>query len=159
METFMNLSSRPRRPSNSRPAPSDEGSFTVSNLDEPSPSVGEQPIFSVIGADIVVTGNIEASVDLHIDGRVEGDVRCKTLILGEASTIMGNVFADRVRAAGVVTGSIETNDLAIEASARVSGDVLYERIRVTNGAQIDGSLKCKSGAAALKTRHSKATEA
>lgn len=154
----MNLSSRPRRPSNSRPAASDEGSFTVSNLHEPTP-VAEQPIFSVIGADIVVTGNIEASVDLHIDGRVEGDVRCKTLILGEASTIMGNVSADRVRAAGAVTGSIETNDLAIEASARVSGDLLYERIRVTNGAQIDGSLKCKSGAAALKTRRGKAGKA
>ncbi|MDB5697761.1 MAG: cell shape determination protein CcmA [Alphaproteobacteria bacterium] len=155
----MNLSSRPRRTSSSRPAPSDEGSFTVSNVDDPTPTAGEQPVFSVIGADIVVTGSIEASVDLHIDGRVEGDVRCKTLILGEASAITGNVFADRVRAAGIVTGSIETNDLAIEASARVSGDVLYERIRITNGAQIDGNLKCKTSAAALKTRRSKATEA
>jgi cytoskeletal protein CcmA (bactofilin family) len=158
MEILMNLSSRPRRPANSRPVASDEGSFTVSNLQEPTPPAAE-PVFSVIGADIVVTGNIEASVDLHIDGRVEGDVRCKTLILGEASTIMGNVSADRVRAAGVVTGSIDTNDLAIEASARVSGDVLYERIKVTNGAQIDGSLKCKSGVAALKTRRGKAGEA
>lgn len=155
----MNLSSRPRRPSTSRPVASEEGSFTVSNLNEPTPPASEQSVFSVIGADIVVTGNIEASVDLHIDGRVEGDVRCKTLILGEASTIMGNVSADRVRAAGAVTGSIDTNDLAIEASARVSGDVLYERIKVTNGAQIDGSLKCKSGAAALKTRRGKAGEA
>lgn len=155
----MNLSSRPRRPASSRPVATDDGSFTVSNLNEPTPPVAEQAVFSVIGADIVVTGNIEASVDLHIDGRVVGDVRCKTLILGEASTIMGNVSADRVRAAGAVTGSIDTNDLAIEASARVSGDVLYERIRVTNGAQIDGSLKCKSGAAALKTRRGKAGDA
>ena len=155
----MNLSSRPRRPANSRPVASDEGSFTVSNLQEPTLPAAEQPVFSVIGADIVVTGNIEASVDFHIDGRVEGDVRCKTLILGEASTITGNVSADRVRAAGAVTGSIETNDLAVEASARVSGDVLYERIKVTNGAQIDGSLKCKSGVAALKTRRGKTGEA
>ncbi len=29
---------------------------------------------SVIGADITITGNIEASVDLHIEGRVKGDV-------------------------------------------------------------------------------------
>lgn len=155
----MNLSSRPRRPASSRPVATDDGSFTVSNLQEPTPPAAEQPVFSVIGADIVVTGNIEASVDLHIDGRVEGDVRCKTLILGEASTIVGNVSADRVRAAGTVTGSIETNDLDIEASARVSGDMLYERIRVTNGAQIDGNLKCKSGAAAHRTRRGKAGEA
>lgn len=30
--------------------------------------------FSVIGADVVITGNISAKVDLHVDGRVEGDI-------------------------------------------------------------------------------------
>ena len=28
--------------------------------------------FSVIGSDVVITGNVTAEVDLHIDGRVEG---------------------------------------------------------------------------------------
>lgn len=53
---------------------------------------------SVIGADITITGNIEASVDLMIEGQVSGDVHCKTtLILGETSTIRGNIYAERVR--------------------------------------------------------------
>jgi hypothetical protein len=40
---------------------------------------------SVIGGDIEITGNIAATVDLHLIGKVVGDVRCKTLILGEGA--------------------------------------------------------------------------
>src|SRR4028118_2077147 len=74
---------------------------------------GEKNQMSVIGADIVITGNIEASVDLHIEGKVNGDVRCATLILGEASSIEGRIHAERIRASGTVTGSIDTRDLAV----------------------------------------------
>ena len=108
----------------------------------------ERPQVSVIGADITITGNIEASVDLHIEGRVIGDVRCATLILGETSKINGGIQAERVRVAGVVDGSIETRDLAIEASARVTGEIVYGRLRVASGASIEGSLKCNPPAEA-----------
>jgi cytoskeletal protein CcmA (bactofilin family) len=99
---------------------------------------------SNIGADIVVTGNIQAKVDLHIEGRVDGDVRCATLILGEKGAILGSVYAERVRLSGTVTGAIETRDLAIEATGRVSGDVTYERLRVANGGVLEGKLTCKA---------------
>jgi cytoskeletal protein CcmA (bactofilin family) len=111
------------------------------------PMGGEAPSYSVIGADIVINGNIEASVDLHIEGRIEGDVRCATLVLGDSSTIKGSVHAERVRIAGTVLGSVDTKDLAIESTARVTGDVTYERLRVASGGMIEGSLKCKAGEA------------
>jgi cytoskeletal protein CcmA (bactofilin family) len=95
---------------------------------------------SMIGADIVVTGNIEASVDLQIEGRVVGDVRCATLILGEKSSVQGSIFADRVRVSGKVEGAIETGDLAVEATAQVAGDVTYSRLRVVNGGILEGKM-------------------
>jgi cytoskeletal protein CcmA (bactofilin family) len=102
------------------------------------PAAGDE--VSVIGAGIAVHGNIEASVDLQIQGKVEGDVRCGTLLLGETGAIRGNVTADRVRVAGTVDGSIDTTDLAVEASARVNGDLSYTRIRIANGAVVNGKL-------------------
>jgi cytoskeletal protein CcmA (bactofilin family) len=96
---------------------------------------------SVIGSDILITGNIEAEVDLHIEGRVIGDVRCATLILGERSTVAGNIFAQRVRVSGQVDGSIETVDLAVEAGARVCGDILYSRLRIANGGTVSGKME------------------
>jgi cytoskeletal protein CcmA (bactofilin family) len=95
---------------------------------------------SIIGSGIRVTGNIEATDDLHLLGKVDGDVRCVTLILGEKSVIRGSVFAERVRAAGTVEGSIETKDLAVEATARLNGDITYSRIRIASGGIIDGKM-------------------
>jgi cytoskeletal protein CcmA (bactofilin family) len=102
----------------------------------------DRPQMSVIGADITITGNIEASVDLHIEGRVVGDVRCSTLILGESSKVSGGIQAARVRVAGTVEGSIETRDLAVEATAKVMGEINYGRLRVASGAVIEGTMKC-----------------
>jgi len=95
---------------------------------------------SVIGADIVITGNIEASVDLHIEGQVIGDVRCATLILGESSSVNGHIYAARVKVSGTVEGAIETRDLAVEATAKVLADITYERLRVANGGVIQGKV-------------------
>jgi cytoskeletal protein CcmA (bactofilin family) len=99
---------------------------------------------SVIGAGITVTGDIEATDDLHVEGKVTGDVRCATLMLGEGSLIKGSIYATRVHAAGTVEGSIDTGDLAVEASARLVGDITYNRIRITAGGIVQGQMKHKA---------------
>lgn len=104
---------------------------------------GRQGTMSVMGPDITVTGNIEALVDLNIEGRIVGDVRCATLVLGATSVVTGSIKADRVRVSGKVEGAIETTDLAIEAGAHVKGDVSYSRIRIANGAILEGQLTHK----------------
>jgi cytoskeletal protein CcmA (bactofilin family) len=106
----------------------------------------ESAEMSVIGQGITITGNIEADVDLHLQGKVHGDVRCATLILSETSLIKGSVFAERVRAAGTVEGSIETIDLAVEATARIIGDVTYSRIKIANGGIVHGQMAHKPAA-------------
>lgn len=94
--------------------------------------------FSVIGADVVITGDIEASVDLHIDGRIEGDVRCAALVQGADSRIKGRIEAQSARLAGAVEGSVDVGDLVIEASARITGDVTYTTLSIAQGSQVDG---------------------
>ena len=69
-----------------------------------------------------------------------GDVRCSTLVLGERSSVKGKVLAERVKVAGVIDGAIETTDLAVEATARVKGDVSFSRLRVATGGVIEGSM-------------------
>ena len=96
--------------------------------------------FSILGADVVVTGNIAASVDLHIDGKIEGDLKCANLVQGESSEIRGAVAADSAKLAGLVDGSIEAKTLIIHASARITGDVTYESVTIEQGAHVDGKL-------------------
>jgi cytoskeletal protein CcmA (bactofilin family) len=96
--------------------------------------------FSILGSDVVVTGNVAASVDLHVDGKIEGDLKCANLVQGEASEIKGGVFAETAKLAGLVDGSIEAKTLIIHASARITGDVTYENITIENGGKVDGKL-------------------
>jgi len=102
--------------------------------------------FSVIGSDVVITGNVAAKVDLHIDGKVDGDVKCQSLVQGEASEIRGAVVAEKARLAGVVEGSIDARELTIEASARIKGDVVYESITIEQGGHVDGQFKHRNQA-------------
>lgn len=99
--------------------------------------------FSIIGGDVVVRGDIEASVDLHIDGRVDGDIACATLVQGAESRIKGNVSAKTTRIAGFVEGAIATDELVVESTARITGDVSYQTISIAAGGQVDGKLMHK----------------
>jgi cytoskeletal protein CcmA (bactofilin family) len=36
--------------------------------------------FSIIASDVEIVGNLTARVDLHIDGKVQGDVTCGNLV-------------------------------------------------------------------------------
>jgi len=103
------------------------------------------PTFSVLAADIVVTGNVTAQADLHIDGRIEGDITCASLVQGEASEIHGEIRADAARLAGTVRGTIFVGDLVVLRSARVHGDVHYDTITVEQGAVVDGRLGQRAG--------------
>ena len=67
--------------------------------------------FSVLGADIAITGDVKASADLHIDGRIEGDIECVALVQGEGSEVVGAIRAETARLAGTVRGSIEAGSL------------------------------------------------
>ncbi len=94
--------------------------------------------FSVIGADVTITGNISASADLHIDGRIDGDITCASLVQGEKSAISGAVTAESARLAGKVTGSITARELVILKTARIEGDVHYDALTIEQGAEVDG---------------------
>ena len=97
--------------------------------------------FSVIASDVEITGNLSAKVDLHIDGKIHGDVMCGSLVQGEGSVIVGKVVAETARLSGKVDGSIEAGELVIEASARISGDVLYQSLTIAPGGMVEGKFK------------------
>ena len=96
--------------------------------------------FSVIGADVVIRGDIEASADLHVDGSVVGDLVCASLVQGESSRVEGAITADSARLAGTVKGTITARDLVILKSARIEGDVHYEALTIEQGAHVDGKF-------------------
>jgi cytoskeletal protein CcmA (bactofilin family) len=104
----------------------------------PQSRAGQGGGFSVLGADVTIDGNVSAGVDLHLDGRVNGDVSCASLVQGAGSVIRGAVRAETARLAGTVEGSIEAGDLVVQTSARIIGDVTYDKLTIEPGGQVDG---------------------
>ena len=94
--------------------------------------------FSVIGTDVTIRGDIEASVDLHVDGTVIGNIACASLVQGESSRVEGEIEAESARLSGGVKGTIEVRNLVVLKSARIEGDVSYDTLTIEQGASVDG---------------------
>ena len=107
--------------------------------------MGGNSTFSVIGADVTIKGDLSATTELHVDGMIEGDIACSSLVQGEASTIDGAVKAESARLAGTLTGSITARELVVLKSARIKGDVHYEALTIEQGAVVEGSFAPKGG--------------
>jgi cytoskeletal protein CcmA (bactofilin family) len=112
--------------------------------EERSPAAGPRPVasgggtFSVFGADVVIKGNVSATADLHVDGTVEGDIACASLVQGESSLVAGAIEAETARLSGRVKGTITVRELVILRSARIEGDVHYDTLTIEQGAQVEG---------------------
>ena len=94
--------------------------------------------FSVIGSDVTITGDISASADLHVDGTIQGDISCSSLVQGESSVVSGAIKAETARLAGTVKGSISARELVVLRTARIEGDVHYDALTIEQGAQVEG---------------------
>jgi cytoskeletal protein CcmA (bactofilin family) len=102
--------------------------------------------FSFLGAEVQVTGDIDTPGQIHLDGKVTGDVRCGTLVQGTSGEVRGNIVAAEARIAGLVDGAIEAGTLSLDHSARVTGDMLYETLSIAGGAEVEGRFKRRKGA-------------
>ena len=112
----------------------------LESTDRPSASSMTGSTFSVLGPDIAISGNLTAKMDLHVDGKVDGDISCAALIQGEASEVSGSVVAESARVAGRIKGSINAAVLVIQKTARIEGDVSYGSLTIEEGAQVDGKF-------------------
>jgi cytoskeletal protein CcmA (bactofilin family) len=103
---------------------------------------------SFIGSDVVVSGDVAAKGQIHIDGRIDGNVACETLIQGGGGVIAGHIVADAAHLAGLVDGTVKARLVTLEATARVTGDVTYETLSIAAGGAIEGRLTRKEAARA-----------
>ena len=122
----------------------------ASGKKKPGAAAGRGPSagLSFIGGDVVVHGNVTSGSQIHVDGRIEGDLRCETLIQGDGGTIAGHIVAESVHLSGLVDGTVQARLVTLEPTARVTGDVSYETLSIAAGASIEGRLTRKEGAPA-----------
>lgn len=98
---------------------------------------------TIIGEHTTIIGNIESDGSVKVEGRVEGDIKAA----GDVTTlvnavIIGNIWCENMILAGTVTGNIYAkNNLHLESTARLKGDVEIHSLVTDEGAVFEGSCK------------------
>lgn len=103
------------------------------------------PSVSVIGKALKITGQLESAEDIHIEGEVEGDVRGVSVRVGQGAKIHGTIYGEEVEISGNLDGKIEARKVVLTSTAHVSGDLVYQEIRIELGAFIDGRCRPEFG--------------
>jgi hypothetical protein len=86
----------------------------------PTPSASKM-VPSIIGEDLTISGNVTSKGEIQVDGEIQGDIHCGSLLLGDKSQVMGNVMAEDVVVRGRVVGSIRGLRVTLQAQSHVEG--------------------------------------
>lgn len=105
---------------------------------------------SIISADLTVTGDLTSAGEIQIDGTVEGDIRCRALVIGVDGSVKGEVEADSVRLHGKVTGQLRAKSVFLAATAHMVGDIAHESLAIEPGAFMEGHCRRIPDASAVK---------
>ena len=113
------------------------------NGHEPDPraDVAIKAVPSIISAHLSIEGNLNSGGEIQVDGVVNGDIRCKALIVGVKGSVNGEVAAQTVRMHGAIKGMIRAKSVFLASTARMSGDVEHESLAIEPGAYMEGHCK------------------
>jgi cytoskeletal protein CcmA (bactofilin family) len=98
--------------------------------------------YSLLDAQLVVTGDLDTGGSLRIDGKLEGSVRrADTVVLGVGAAMSGDVHAREVVIGGTIMGNVHaTERVELQATAIVTGDILTQTILVQEGGVVNGRV-------------------
>ena len=99
---------------------------------------------SLISSSMTIKGKIESDSEIYVDGIVEGNINCKTLIVGINGNIKSPMIqVEKIVVHGVVNGNINAVSVYLGATARINGNILHKDISIENGAFVSGEIKQK----------------
>ena len=96
---------------------------------------------SIIASDLVIVGTLTSTGDVHIDGRVDGDIRSASASLGEKASVEGEIVAEEVTVRGRVQGMIRARKVSLGGTSHVEGTVLHQTLAVEVGAFFEGNCR------------------
>ncbi len=110
------------------------------------PKRRQAEIDTLVGVNTKVSGDLEFSGGLHVDGYVKGNIQAElesssVLSIAEQGVVEGSVSVPHVVLNGTVKGDVSARErIELGTTARVIGNVFYNLIEMAIGAEINGKL-------------------
>lgn len=138
-----------------RPAGADKPEATAQIISEPKRPIEAAPVAptqatSLISRALKITGQLESTENIEIEGQIEGDVRGVRVKVGQNAKVKGSVYGEEVELAGTVDGKIEAKKVVLTSTAHMSGDVIHQDIAIQSGAYIAGHCRPEFGKSETK---------
>lgn len=96
---------------------------------------------SIITADLHIVGNVTTEGELLIDGRVDGDINCHSVTIGDSGHVVGHVETEEIVVYGVVTGSIRARRVRLAGGCKVLADITHHALTIDAGASFEGQCR------------------
>jgi cytoskeletal protein CcmA (bactofilin family) len=113
----------------------------------PTPAAGDRRAVAAASTHIApgakITGQVNGSSDLIIDGELEGQVQLESHVtVGAEGRVRGDITARTVRIGGRVQGNVHgLEKVEILPTGRLEGDVLAPRVVLAEGAFFKGKVE------------------
>jgi len=93
---------------------------------------------TVIAKGLKIVGSVTAEGLVEVNGRIEGELHCTSLVIAREAHVTGTVAAERVVVDGKVEGPIQGGEVVLKSQAHVVGDIHHQSLTIERGALFDG---------------------
>ncbi len=92
---------------------------------------------TIVSIDLNIVGNISTQGIVNVKGKVEGDIRSEKIVIENGGFVEGSIYANELIIFGKFQGKIQADKVEIASSGLVRGDLVYKRLTIDNGADLD----------------------
>jgi len=98
---------------------------------------------NLVSAGTKVTGDIESSSGIRIDGQLKGKITIRgKVVIGSPGMVNGDIICQLIEVSGKVSGNIQASELvSLKASAVIQGEIVTKKLAIEPGAVFTGSCK------------------
>ena len=118
----------------------------------------DNSVINIIGAGTKITGDIETSGDIRIDGGLKGNLITKgKVVIGTTGNIEGKIVCNNADVSGTIKGEIIIAEvLSLKSSAKIYGNIKTNKLAVEPNAIFTGT--CDMGGESTYTPENKVKE-
>jgi len=93
---------------------------------------------TVIAKGLKIVGSVTAEGLVEVNGHIDGELHCTSLIISRGAQVNGTGAADRIVVDGNVEGPIRGGDVILKSQAHVVGDIQHQTLTLERGAYFEG---------------------
>jgi len=93
---------------------------------------------TVIAKGLKIVGSVTAEGLVEVNGQIDGELHCTSLVIARGAHVTGTVTAERVVVDGTVEGPIQGGEVILKSQAHVVGDIHHQSLAIESGAFFDG---------------------